>query len=125
MLVEDERAVRELTARTLRRAGYAVIEAIDGEDALARAADQAVRVDLLLTDAVMPRMGGAQLTARLRASRPALRVLFVSGYPADQLDEAALATAGFLAKPYRSDTILRAVREQLDAPPLERRAPLA
>jgi PAS domain S-box-containing protein len=114
LLVEDERAVRELSARALRRAGYLVIEATDGEEALARAAQEGTRIDLLLTDAVMPRMGGAELAERLRAQRPGLRVLFVSGYPRDQLDEEALADAGFLAKPYRSEVLLRAIREQLD-----------
>jgi two-component system cell cycle sensor histidine kinase/response regulator CckA len=115
LLVEDERAVRELTARALRRAGYEVIEASDGADALARVADPSVRVDLLVTDAVMPTMGGTELASRVRERRGALRVLFVSGYARDQRTE-EVRDASFLSKPFTIDTLLGAVRAVLDAP---------
>jgi PAS domain S-box-containing protein len=116
LLVEDERAVRELAARTLRRGGYEVIEASDGAEALARAQNGELRIDVLVTDAVMPRMGGAQLAKHLRVLRPAVRVLFVSGYAREQLDDPTLADAHFLSKPYPGEALLRAVRELLDAP---------
>jgi two-component system cell cycle sensor histidine kinase/response regulator CckA len=107
--------VRELTARALRRAGYEVIEASDGADALARVADPSVRVDLLVTDAVMPTMGGTELASRVRERRGALRVLFVSGYARDQRTE-EVRDASFLSKPFTIDTLLGAVRAVLDAP---------
>jgi PAS domain S-box-containing protein len=116
LLVEDERAVRELTARALRRAGYQVIEATDGAEGLARATEPTTHIDLLVSDAVMPTMGGPELARRLRLDRPALRVLFVSGYPREPLiDVTGGAAMAFLPKPYATDTLLRAVRAQLDA----------
>jgi CheY-like chemotaxis protein len=117
LLVEDEEAVRALVARYLRQRGYRVLEAGDGPQALAVAA-AARSVDLLLTDMVMPRLGGAELAARLRADRPGLPVLFVSGH-SDQaqglLQSGALGKGvAFLQKPYSTDELARRLRELLD-----------
>jgi CheY-like chemotaxis protein len=117
LLVEDEEAVRALVARYLRQLGYRVLEASDGPQALAVVA-AARSVDLLLTDMVMPRLGGAELAARLRAERPGLPVLFVSGH-SDQaqglLQSGALGKGvAFLQKPYSTDELARRLRELLD-----------
>jgi len=117
LLVEDEEAVRALVARYLRQLGYRVLEASDGPQALAVAA-AARSIDLLLTDMVMPRLGGAELAARLRAARPGLPVLFVSGH-SDQaqglLQSGALGKGvAFLQKPYSTDELARRLRELLD-----------
>ncbi|MFO0683325.1 MAG: ATP-binding protein [Sandaracinus sp.] len=115
LLVEDEGAVRELAARTLRRAGYEVIEAGDGVEALAIAERTRSRIDVLVSDAVMPRMGGAQLAKQLRGLWPSIPVLFVSGYAREPLADPSLVGARFLAKPYTGEALLGAVRELLDA----------
>ncbi|HEX6864661.1 MAG TPA: PAS domain S-box protein, partial [Thermoanaerobaculia bacterium] len=87
LLVEDESSVRELASRVLRSAGFTVTEASHGEEALERAQTLA-RIDLLLTDVVMPRMGGPDLAARLRPRWPGLRVVFMSGYVDPELHRA-------------------------------------
>jgi len=113
LLVEDERAVRELVATALRERGYHVVEAADGEEALRLAADAHEPIDLLVTDVVMPAMGGPELARRLGASRPGLRVLFVSGHGGDAVT-AHDREAAFLQKPFGAEALARAVREVLD-----------
>src|SRR5205823_3798692 len=73
LLVEDEAAVRQLAVRVLRQLGYAVLEAIDGADALRVAGEYPGAIDLLLTDVVMPQLGGAALAERLRETHPQLK----------------------------------------------------
>jgi two-component system, cell cycle sensor histidine kinase and response regulator CckA len=85
LLVEDEEQVRSLARRVLQRNGYTVVEACDGEDALRLLAGGDLRIDLLVTDVMMPRMGGHALAQRLQAEHPALRVVFMSGYAGDEL----------------------------------------
>jgi PAS domain S-box-containing protein len=115
LVAEDEPRVRALVARSLRILGYDVLEATHGEEAL-RLAAASGRVDLLVTDAVMPRMGGVELADRLRLVRPGMRVLFVSGY----LENGAAAPTGpgvaFLEKPFTPVRLARKVRELLDRP---------
>jgi PAS domain S-box-containing protein len=116
LLVEDEDVLRELVAHVLADRGYAVRTARDGVEALALVAEQDLAPDLAVTDVIMPRLSGAELVARLRARRPGLPVLYISGYTADVLrghtdlgpDDA------FLAKPFTPDALLRKVREVLD-----------
>ncbi len=117
LLVEDERAVRALVARVLRGNGFQVIPAEDGQDALAQCDDALLsRIDLVVTDVVMPRLGGPALIEALRERRPDLPVLFVSGYrennALDNVMEAA--NTGFLPKPFTPGVLLRAVHERLD-----------
>jgi CheY-like chemotaxis protein len=101
LVVEDEDAVRSVTAGILQAAGFTVLEARDGVDALARAEGQPVRV--LVADMVMPRMNGLELARRLREDRPDLGVLFVSGYPGDhQLLNTLPPRTVFIQKPFRS-----------------------
>ncbi len=115
LLVEDEQRVRAVAAHALRRAGYTVLEAGDGEKALAVAA-VADRLDALVTDVVMPHMGGPQLAARLRALRPGLAVVFVSGYAGEALVGEGDEAPAVVQKPFTAAGLSRAVREQLDAP---------
>lgn len=102
LLVDDDPSARGLFGRVLAARGYAVIEACDGRDALARweAAHAAGRrVDLLVTDVVMPGVGGRALASQLRLRQPALPVLYLSGF-ADGVVHADVAPTGFLAKPF-------------------------
>src|SRR5262245_5052489 len=101
LLVEDDAAVRSLARRMLQRAGYAVVEASGGDEAL-RLVEDGLAFDLLITDSVMPGVSGRLLAERLIASRPALRVLIMSGYEEDpSLRSGALAgRVGFLHKPF-------------------------
>jgi signal transduction histidine kinase len=110
LLVEDEPAVRSVASRVLRRAGFRVLEAEDGEEALRHLA-RADAVDLLLTDLVMPAMGGAALAATVRQDRPALPVIFTSGYADDHPELAAGLPEGgcFLPKPYSPADLLACV----------------
>lgn len=119
LFVEDEVALRDLIHRVLTKGGYTVLAAADGLEALALVESHPGRIDLVVTDVIMPRMSGPELAARLRTRYPAIRILYVSGYTADQLrsQTAALgADAALLAKPFTSDGLLRKVREVLDQP---------
>jgi two-component system cell cycle sensor histidine kinase/response regulator CckA len=93
-----------------------VLEAASGAEALA-AARGATRVDLLLTDVVMPGMDGTELARRLRAERPDIPVVYMSGYTGDDLERRATLEAGapFLQKPVSPDALVRGVRDALDA----------
>jgi PAS domain S-box-containing protein len=118
LLVEDETAVRTLAARVLREQGYSVLEAGDGEEALRVVEqEQDMRIDLLLTDVVMPRMGGIALAQRLGARRPEIKVLFTSGYTEDAMLYAGQLAAGrhFLHKPFSPATLAQKVRAVLDS----------
>ena len=111
LLVEDEPAVRQLVVRTLRRAGYSVYEAANGEEAIRAFEEHAASIDLLLTDMRMPTMGGAELAQRLRALRPSLKLICISGYPGG--GETDLA-GDFLQKPFSREELLGKVRAVLD-----------
>jgi PAS domain S-box-containing protein len=119
LMVEDEDGVRNVARRALESRGYRVLVAADGREARALAEDAAPAIDLLITDLVMPGMGGHELANLLRASRPGLRVLFISGYVDDQLVRRDLEEEGtaFLAKPFSLDQLAARVRAVLDAPP--------
>jgi two-component system cell cycle sensor histidine kinase/response regulator CckA len=118
LLVEDEDGVRKLARRILERQGYAVLEAAGGAEALDIAEQHREPIHLLLTDVVMPAMGGRQLSERLVERRPGTRVLFMSGYTADQLlpHDRSGAEVAFLPKPFDSKALTAAVRAVLDAP---------
>jgi CheY-like chemotaxis protein len=118
LFVEDEVALRDLMHRVLVKGGYTVLAAGDGVEALAAVEAHPVPIDLLVTDVIMPRMSGPDLAARLQASQRGIRVLYVSGYTADQLRaQTELGReAALLAKPFTSEGLLRKVREVLDQP---------
>ncbi len=115
LLVEDEPAVRAVAVRVLEGAGYRVLSADGGESGL-RVAAAGAAIDLVLTDLVMPGMGGAAMVERLRAERPSLRVLFMSGYSADVPKGLAPAGGSLLEKPFAPATLLDRVAEAIGAP---------
>jgi CheY-like chemotaxis protein len=119
LLVEDEAAIRLMVETALSRVGHRVVVAESPEDALELAEQQGDAVDLLLTDVVMPGMGGPELAATLREQRPGLRVLYMSGFNDDQLLRRGLerGEAQFLAKPFSIQTLLEQVRGALVRPP--------
>jgi two-component system, cell cycle sensor histidine kinase and response regulator CckA len=116
LLVEDEASVRTLGSAVLRTAGYTVLEAANGDDALGLAAEHRHRIiHLLVTDMVMPQLGGRELAERLRSQRPEIKVLFMSGYLGDAPNDVGLNAAGhFLPKPFAPRALLQKVREILD-----------
>jgi PAS domain S-box-containing protein len=111
LLVEDQPAVRALAAQILAGEGFAVTEAEDGPDALAKLSALPSPPDVLVTDLQMPRMNGRELADRVRALRPGVRVLFVSGFaPEEILPASTGANEAFLPKPFGSDELVAAVR---------------
>ncbi len=117
LVVEDEPGIRSLMRRILARDGYRVIEAANGEEALVAAAAHQGSIDLLLTDVVMPRMGGRELAERLCPLRPGLKVLYVSGYTSDAAVHSFPEGAGFLQKPFTLEALMAKVREVLAGKP--------
>lgn len=118
LIAEDDPLVRENLRRALSDYGYSVLAAEDGERALSIAKDHPGPISLLVTDVVMPKLGGRQLSERLHVLRPSVRTLFVSGYVDEAVSrDSELGTPDhFLAKPYRMDELMRRVRELLDRP---------
>ncbi|HEV8409745.1 MAG TPA: ATP-binding protein [Gemmatimonadaceae bacterium] len=116
LLAEDEPAVRQLATRVLSRLGFTVIAAGSGEEAIALGASHNGRVDLLLTDLVMPGVNGRVTAERLRSQRPGLRVLFMSGYSEEvaKLHDFDGGRSTLLSKPFTPDALARRVREVLD-----------
>ena len=119
LLVEDEPMVRRIAARSLRGLGYTVREAGDGEEAWRLVAGHLEEIDLVVTDVVMPRLGGTELADRLRAERPGIAILFVSGYTDHALALQALIAQGcqLLQKPFPPAALGKRVRELLDRRP--------
>jgi CheY-like chemotaxis protein len=116
LVVEDEEAVRRMTCRALARSGYTILEAADGPEALAIAGRHQGSLDLVLTDLIMPELGGAALAERLQKERPGIRVLFMSGYAHSGDWEASGVPAGaaLLEKPFGPREVTRKVRQTLD-----------
>jgi signal transduction histidine kinase len=116
LVVEDEDAVRQFAVESLRRHGYHVLQASSGEDALKVASSYDGTIDALVSDVVMPGIKGPELAARLRALRPGVRVLLMSGYAADVVTPGDLKDASLVAKPFSPASLSRAVRSVLDVP---------
>ena len=118
LLVDDEPSVRSIAKIILETAGYVVMEASDGEEALSMASASGTTVALLVTDVVMPTMSGSELARRVQKSHPRLKVLYISGYTADVISHHGILKAGmnYLQKPFKSLEFLTKVREILDGP---------
>jgi CheY-like chemotaxis protein/two-component sensor histidine kinase len=114
LVVEDDEVVRGLVSEALREAGYRVDAAASSAEAIERAAD--TTIDLLITDVVMPRMGGDLLAHELRRRRPGLRVVFTSGYPSDLASGRIGDRDHFLQKPFSIDELLLATASALERP---------
>jgi PAS domain S-box-containing protein len=116
LLAEDEATVRNLTAELLRTQGYTVLEADNGEEGLRLAQEHRETIQLLLTDVVMPQMGGKELARRLRAIHPEIKILFVSGYTDDAIVHHGVleSEVAFIQKPFSAVTLARKVRDVLD-----------
>jgi len=115
LLVEDEESVRRLGRRILEGAGYRILEAADGAEALAVAEAWQGEFDLIVTDVIMPEMSGQELSTRLRERSPNLRILYVSGYTDDTILQHGqlLPNTGFLQKPFTPTSLLQRVQEVL------------
>lgn len=116
MLVEDQDDVRSLTRQFLTRFGYTVIEATGGPQAISIIEQRSGPIDLLITDVVMPEMGGRQLVERMKLKRPDLKILYVSGYADDVIVRHGVlrANVAFLQKPFTMESLARKVRQTLD-----------
>jgi len=116
LLVEDDRSIRTFSTRVLRRAGYRVVTADNGDAALAAFGRYRGDVDLLVTDVLMPGMSGAELAERIHEDRADLPVLFVSGFPADLSTGERLVPHGraLLAKPFTGVELVERVRLLLE-----------
>lgn len=112
LLVEDEEGIRSVAARALAAKGYRVLTAGSGEEALEVYAEAGGAIDLLLTDVIMPELDGPSLVRRVRAERPDLKVIFISGY-ADGASVDELGEAAFLAKPFTLRALAEAVKREL------------
>ncbi len=119
LIVEDEESVRRVTCRALRAAGYRVYEAASGEEAMTILAQPDLSIDLLMTDVVMPGIGGRAVADAVRKTSPKTRVLFMSGYTDDAVVRHGVSHAevAFLQKPYSVHSLLAKVRETMSRPP--------
>ena len=116
MLAEGDASVRELTKRILAQMGYTVLTAGDGEQAVGLFEEHAEQIDLALLDVMIPKLGGRDVYERTRQTRPAVRVLFASGYSMNAIHTNFVLDEGLalIQKPCPRDDLLRKVRETLD-----------
>ncbi len=116
LLVEDEPMVRAIARETLEMSGYRVFEAANGHEALSITESLEERIDLVLTDVIMPQLGGKEMTEQLVLRRPDAKILYMSGYTDDALLHQGILDEGiaFLEKPFTPDSLSKRVREVLD-----------
>jgi two-component system, cell cycle sensor histidine kinase and response regulator CckA len=118
LVVEDEYAVRELVRGVLESAGYTVLLALRGEEAIQIASDNRSPIDLLLTDVVMPQMGGRELAKAVEKIDPMIKVVYMSGYAEKAIVHQGILEPGavLIQKPFTPDALIRKIREVLDKP---------
>ena len=118
LVVDDDAAVLQVVSKVLRRAGYRVLEAGGGPEALRVVEAEGGRIDLLLTDVVMPGMGGREVSEAVSGRCPGVKVLFMSAYTEDEviLQGVRVAEVNFISKPFTVDKLRTKVREVLDHP---------
>jgi CheY-like chemotaxis protein len=116
LLVEDAEGLRVLVRELLETAGYTVLDADAPDKALALVESTPGAIDLVLTDMVMPRMGGQELARRISALKPEARIVFMSGYSDQAIGETGTLAPGtfFLQKPFTMDTLMQTIRRALD-----------
>jgi two-component system, cell cycle sensor histidine kinase and response regulator CckA len=115
LVVEDAEPLRKMIASVLRSSGFTVIEAANGEEALAAFALDPDQIDLVLTDVIMPRMSGKELAERLSALSNNCPVVFMSGYVEDPVVEGVMnGSVNFVHKPFTAQTLLEVIRRNLD-----------
>jgi CheY-like chemotaxis protein len=119
LVVEDSEGLRDMVRELLEEQGYTVQSATEGEEALALLRASGDSISLLLTDVVMPKLGGGELVKQVRAVRPEMRVLYMSGYTSGAISKQGVLEAGssLLEKPFTGEQLARAVRRALDADP--------
>lgn len=115
LIVEDAEAIRRLVAAILSQGGYECLEASNGAEAL-RVLESRPQVHLVLTDVVMPAMGGHELAIHLARSRPEMRIIFMSGFSDDPMARRLASTPLFLPKPFTAEVLMEKVRQTLDQP---------
>lgn len=117
LVVDDAETIRKMVCAMLEQHGYECLEASDGQEALRALEDGSGGVHLVLTDVLMPGMGGAELATHLARVRPEVRVMFMSGYADDPaVKEMEHAPAMFLAKPFTAGALMSKIRQVLDEP---------
>ncbi len=116
LVVEDDKTVRRLACKVLRLQGYQILEAPNGDEALRVAAETTARIDLLLTDGVMPGIAVGQLISRLREARPETHILIMSGHTNEVIVRRGILESDipFLQKPFTSQMLLQKVRDVMD-----------
>lgn len=118
LVVEDDESVRGIAVGILKHYGYQVLQAANGGDALAMQNRFEGRIDLVISDLMMPGMSGTELVQHLQCANPQLKVLYVSGYAGESIRKEEFLSTGarFVPKPYTPETLLRVVRELLSNP---------
>jgi PAS domain S-box-containing protein len=116
LVTEDEEHVRNLAVSVLRSCGYHVLAAKDGPEAIQISEQHPQSIHLLITDVVMPQLGGRELAERLQRQRPALRVMYISGYVDEEISQYSASTPGmsFMSKPFTVEDLTQKVRTMLD-----------
>ena len=117
LVVEDQIEARSVICETLRRRGYTVVEAANGPDAILKGRLPGLTIEVMLTDVIMPGMSGRRVAEVIRATRPELKVVYMSGYTDSAIVTHGILEPGvtFVQKPFATETLLRKIREVLDA----------
>src|SRR5207248_859857 len=119
LVLEDEGSVRSLIRQILANEGYSVLHTGDAGEAIRLCNRHAGKIDLFITDVVLPSMSGPQVAQRLSVLRPDMKILYISGYPGGNVRDHADGGAGFLEKPFTPEILVSRVRDALDSAPGE------